>query len=122
MCSTALARRHQCSHLWKMASVVIILHISTSADICRRLNYVLREVRTCSVWIASCDNSHSCLMQDAFNNLFVFGPQAPFIFCKVFCQNPFLFLQCLKHPLSSCSFLSDSTMYRGVCPWSVCVS
>ncbi len=87
-----------------MASVVIILHISTSADICGQLNYVLREAQTYSVWIASCANSHSCLMQDASNNLFVFGPQAPFILCKVFCQNPFLFLLCLKHSLSSCFF------------------
>lgn len=31
------------SHLWKIASAVIILHISTSADICGRLNNVLRE-------------------------------------------------------------------------------
>lgn len=66
-----------------MARVVIILHISTSADICGWLNYVLREAQTYRVWIASCANSNSCLMQDASNNLFVFGPQAPFILCSV---------------------------------------
>lgn len=50
------------SHLWKMASVVIILHISTSADICGRLNYVLREMQTCSVCTASCAYSRFCLV------------------------------------------------------------
>lgn len=70
-----------------MASVVIILHIGTSADICGQLNYVLREAQTYNVWMASCANSHSCLMHDGSNNLFVFGSQTPFIMCKVFYQN-----------------------------------
>lgn len=116
------------SHLWKMASVVIILHISTSADICGRLNYVLREMQTCSVCTAFCAYSRFCLMQDAYYVLFVFGNDlkphscSAKCFTRIFFSISAIFKSLFSVSLSFCSFISDSTMYRGVRPWSVCVS
>lgn len=116
------------SHLWKMASVVIILHISTSADICGQLNYVLREMQTCSGCTASCAYSRFCLMQGAYNVLFVFGSDLKPHSCSAKCFTRIFFLisaifkALFSVYLSFCSFLSYSTMYRGVCPWSMCVS